>query len=111
MTAARRHADGAAVLLRSSQPVGKTIVGGNVIKLSGRLVVPGTPRLSAVHSHDCALIAAERHSLRIVGIDPELMIIVATGRSFNRRPLLAAVRRSVNGRVRDVNDVRILRIS
>src|ERR1035438_9074755 len=39
-------ADAAAILLRAVEPVGETIVGGDVIELGGGLVVPGAPGLS-----------------------------------------------------------------
>ena len=83
-TAARWHADRAAVLLRAGHPVRKAIVGGDVIDLRGRLVVPRAPGRGAVHADDRALIAAENHPVRIVRIDPELVIIVAAGRAFDR---------------------------
>src|SRR6185436_9373556 len=79
MIAARRSADGAAVLLRAGDPVRKAIVRCDVIDLRCRLVVPGTPRYRAIDSDNGALVAGDNHSLRIVRIDPELVIIVAAG--------------------------------
>src|SRR6266571_2432198 len=38
------------------------------------------------------------------------MIIVAARRAFDRRPRLASVHRSINGRVRDIDDVWVFRI-
>ena len=45
---------------------------------------------------DRALVAGDNHSFRIVGIDPELMIVVPAGRTFDRGPRFAGVRRSIN---------------
>ena len=110
MAAARRNTDRAAVLLWSRYPIREAIIRRDVIKLHGRLVVPGTPGLCAVHGHNRALIAADDHAVWIVGINPELMIIVAAGRAFDRRPLLAAISRSIDGRVRHVNSISVLRV-
>src|SRR5207244_2992795 len=52
--------------------------------------------------------AANDHAVGIVRINPELMIIVAAGRAFDRRPLLAAISRSIDGRVRHVNRISVL---
>src|ERR1700730_3578460 len=110
MPAPRRRADGAAVLLRAGYPVRKAIVGGYVIDLRGRLVVLGTPGCGSIYGNDASLITAENHSLRIVGVNPKLMIIVAAGRAFDRCPRLTGVRRSIDGRVHDVQDVRVFGI-
>src|ERR1043165_3269366 len=79
MDAARRRADRATVLLRARDPVWKTIVSRDVIDLRSRLVVPRAPRRSAVDTHDRSLIAREDHSFRIVGINPELVIMSPPG--------------------------------
>src|SRR5690349_856389 len=99
MDAARWRADRAAVLLRARDPVWKAMVGRDVIDLRSRLVVPRTPRRRAVDTHDRALIAPKDHSFRIVGIDPELVIIVAARRAFDRRPGFAGVSRSIHRRI------------
>ena len=52
-------ADAAAILLRAVEPVGEAIVGGHVINLRGRLVVPGAPGLAAIDADHRALIAAD----------------------------------------------------
>ena len=81
-----------------------------MIELRGRLVVPGTPGRRAVDGDDGALVAGKHHALRVVGIDPELVVIVAPRRALDRRPALAPVGRPVERRVRDVDDVGVLRI-
>src|SRR5260370_26582853 len=108
MDAVRRRAYRAAVLLRVGDPVGKTIVRGDVINLRRWLVVPRTPGHSGVNGYDRALIARQNHSLRIGGIDPELVIIVATGRAFDRCPGFAPIIRTINRRVHYIDGIRVL---
>src|ERR1700730_13262765 len=110
MPAARRCADGATVLLRASHEVGEAVVRGHVIDLRGWLVVPGAPGRGSIHAYNSPLIAGDDHSLWIVGIDPELVIVVAAGRAFDRCPCLTGVRRSIDGRIHDVNGVLVFRI-
>src|SRR5579859_8186412 len=100
----------AAVLLCPIHPIWKPIVRRHVIKLSGRLVVPGAPRLPAVPRHDYALIASQNHSLRVVRVYPQLVIIVAARRTLNCRKCFSAVPRSVHRRIRHIHHIRILRI-
>src|SRR5207253_6583103 len=54
---------GPAVLLRSVHPIGKLIVGRDVIKLPRRLVEPRAPRLASVVRHDRPLVATQNHAL------------------------------------------------
>src|SRR5882762_7366697 len=108
MDAVRRRADRAAVLLRAGNPVGKAIVGGDVINLRRWLVVPGTPGHSAVNGYDRALVACQNHSLRIRGIDPKLMIIVAAGSALDRCPGFAPISRTINRRVHYIDGIRVL---
>src|SRR6185503_16619698 len=110
MNAARRRADRAAVLLCPGDPVRKTLIGGDVINLCGWLVVPRAPGGGAVDCYDRTLITGDDHSLRIVWVDPELVIIVAAGRAFDWRPCFAGVSRSIHRRVHHVNDIGVLRI-
>src|SRR5437763_2345291 len=108
MPAARRRADSAAVLLRASEPVRKAMVGSNVIKLRSRLVVPGAPGCCAVDAHDRALVTGDNHSLWIVRIDPELVIVVTTRRALDGCPLFTGIGRTIDRRVHHINDVRVL---
>ena len=110
MTAARRRADCAAVLLRAGDPIRKTIVGRDAINLRRCLVVPGTPGHRAIDAHNRALIGAEHHAPGIVGINPELMKVIARGIAFDRRPGLAGVGRAIHRRVHHVNGIGVLGI-
>src|SRR5581483_228265 len=67
--------------------------------------------LQAVDADDGALIAAENHAIGVVGRDPELVVIVAARRSLERlAERLAAVARTVDAGVRDVDEIGVLRI-
>src|SRR6266851_2039615 len=61
---------GAAILLGAVDPVGEAIVRCDVIELPGWLVEPRAPGLAAISGDDGALVAAEDHASRLVGIDP-----------------------------------------
>src|SRR5712692_315343 len=71
-----------AVLLRSVYPVGKLVIRHHVIELRRRLVEPGAPSVAAVARYNRCLIAAENHPPRLVGINPQLVVVVAPGRTF-----------------------------
>src|SRR5260370_24326261 len=73
-----------AVLLRSVHPVGKLVIGHHAIELPSWLIEPRAPRLTAVTRHDRALIAAENHPPRLIGINPKFVIIVAARRARER---------------------------
>src|SRR2546429_2671594 len=107
--AAALRGGGAAFLLRAVNPVGKTIVGGDVIELRGWLIVPTAPRRAAVHADDRALVGAERDNLRIFRADPEALVIVAARRAFEPHNCFSTVRRFPRRGVRAVTDLRIFR--
>src|ERR1035441_4577137 len=75
------NASRAALLLSAAQAIGKSIVGVHVIHLRRRLVVPGAPGLAAVYGNDGALIAGQDDRVGIVGIDPDVLIIVTDRKS------------------------------
>src|SRR2546430_12710018 len=52
------------------------------------LVVPRTPRHTAVARHDGPLVAAENHTPGLIGINPQFVVVVATGRPLERRKCL-----------------------
>ena len=58
--AAAGDAGRAAFLLSAVNPVGKLIVGDDVIELRGGLVVPAAPGFAAVDGDGCALVEASR---------------------------------------------------
>src|SRR5712691_11921163 len=99
---------GAAVLLRSVDPIGEPVTGGNSVKLSRWLVVPRAPGLAAIYADGRALIDAQDNSLRICGIDPHRMVVIAARSAFDRRESMPAVRRAVQILLRHVDRIRIL---
>src|SRR5450755_343949 len=110
VVAAAGNADRAALLLSGAKAIGEGVVGGDVINLRGGLVVPGTPGLATVHCDDCALVAGDQDDLGIDGIDPDVLVIVATGRAAKAGPGLAAVDGLPGDGRGHVNDVGVLRI-
>ena len=72
VVAAAGDAGRAALLLAAVNPVGKLVVGADVIELRGRLVVPGAPGLAAVHADGGALIDRESNDVGVVRVDPDV---------------------------------------
>src|SRR5215204_4597695 len=107
MPATRRSADGAAVLLRTGDPIREAIVGGDMINLRGWLVVPRAPCGCAVKCNDRALIAGEDHASRIVRLNPEFLIVVSPGRTVDSRPCFAGVGRAIQGRSHYVDNISV----
>src|SRR5215467_11259709 len=66
-----------AFLLGAVDPVGESVVGDHMVKLRGRLVVPGAPGRAAVEADSRPLIAAERDDARIAGVNPDTLVIVS----------------------------------
>src|SRR6185437_9758954 len=100
----------AALLLPAADPIWECIVGGDVVELRGRLVVPRAPRLAAVDGNDGALIAGQEHDLGIVGVDPDVLVVVPAGGATEACPALAAVCGFPNYSAGGINDIGVLRI-
>ena len=71
--------DGPAVLLARVNPIGKAVVGREVIELAGRLIIPVAPGLRAVDADCSALVRRRRNAFGMERVDPEVVIIVAAG--------------------------------
>ena len=97
--AAAGGADGAALLLAAVDPVGKLVVGRDVVELGRGLVVPGAPGAAAVDRDVGALIGHEEHDLGMERVDPDAVVVVTAGRALDRSPGLAGVVRLVGGDV------------
>src|SRR5438477_7347432 len=110
ITAATGDADRTAFLLAAVQAIRKRVVGTDVIKLGRGLIVPRAPTLPAIDCDDRALIAAEQDDVWIVGVDPNVLIIVATRRTAPTFPSFAAVCRFPTNDAGRINDRRIFRI-
>src|SRR6185437_5491059 len=107
--AAAGDADRAAFLLRGVDVVGEFVVGDDVVRRRGRLVVPGAPGLAAVDAQGAALVHAERDDLRVFRIDPDAVVVVAARRALDRLEGLAGVQRAIERRVGDVDLVGVVR--
>src|SRR3989442_168198 len=105
--AAARHVRGARPLLAAVIPVREPAIGRHVIELRRGLVVPAAPRLAAVDGDDGALIAGDEDDARIAGIDPDAMVVVATGRPAEGGERLSAVAGLPRDDVGDVDDIRV----
>jgi len=110
IVAAAWDGGGAAILLRGVGNVGKLVVGDDVIELASGLVEPIAPGFAAVEADSGALIDAENHALRILRIDPENVIVIASGSAFECREGFTAVERAIRGGLHRVDRVRIARI-
>src|SRR5262249_13978026 len=71
---AAAHTGRTTLLLPAVNPVRKLVVTDDMIKLGRRLIVPRTPRFSAIHRYDGALIACSENDPRVIGIDPNRVI-------------------------------------
>ena len=100
----------AGVLLSAADAIGERVVRRDVIHRRRRLRVPIAPRRAAVRRDDAALIGDDEKNVRIVGIDPRLLVVVAARCAAHRGPRLSAVFRSPKHRRRAVHDVLVLRI-
>src|SRR6185312_5232068 len=99
--------DRTALLLSSIDVIWKGIVRAHVIKLSRGLIVPGRKGLSTVDRDDGALVTGNKQDVRVIGIDPDAVIVVASRRALKGIPGCPAVRRFPYHDIRGVNDVLI----
>src|SRR5262249_41632884 len=91
VVAATGCSDRATLLLSTIDPIGEAVIGAYVVKLRRRLVVPRAPGLAAIHGESRALIDAEENDLRIVRIDPDTVIVIATRRPFEGGEVMATI--------------------
>src|SRR4029077_5932473 len=110
VVAAAGDAGGAAFLLAAVDPVGRLIVGADVVELRGGLVVPTAPGGAVVDADGSSLVGGEQDDVRIVGIDPDGVIVVAAWRALDGSEALAGICGAVGGGVGDVDDVFVLRV-
>src|SRR5262249_23950339 len=93
IVAAAGNARRTAFLLAAAEPVRKSVISIHVIHLRGRLVVPGTPAFAAIYRHDGALVTHDDEGLRIVGVDPQILVVITARCAAEARPCLAAIGR------------------
>src|SRR5205807_3821052 len=100
---AARDRDGAVVLLRAVEAVGKLVVGRDVVELRRGLVVHSGPGGAAVERYGGAAVVPLDHAARILGIDPQ-DVAVPVG-DADARERLAAVHRAPGAQVQDVHGI------
>src|SRR5262249_32935238 len=96
------------LLLSAIHPVREAVVGRDVVKLSGRLVVPSAPGNSAIHADCRTLVSGDRDHLWVIRADPEPLVVVAPWGSFPPNKALSRVRRFPCRRVGHVDCVWIV---
>ena len=79
IVASAQNARGPAVLLGCINTIRKRVVGGDVIKLPRRLVIPGAPRPAAIDADDGPLVHTQNHARRIFGINPKDVKVISAG--------------------------------
>src|SRR6185369_6477210 len=99
--AAAENVNAAAILLRAVNVVREIVVNRHVIELRSRLIEPGAPGDAAVNAYARALVAAKNHALRVAGIDPEGVIVVAARRAFDGSESFSCIGGAIN---RDVGN-------
>src|SRR5579864_2571210 len=109
--AAAKNKDAAAILLRAVNVVREIIVNRYVIELRRGLVIPTAPGVAGVHANARALITAKNHPLRMAGINPEGMIIIAAGSAFDGDESFPCVRGAIDGDIRQIDGIWIFRIN
>ena len=96
IVAAAGDADRAGILLARVDPVREAVVGGEVIELAGRLVVPVAPVAAAVDTDHGTLVAGGDHAFGMFRVDPEVMVVIATRCALDDREGLASVARAMD---------------
>src|SRR5258705_12704751 len=81
-----------------------------VIDLRGGLVVQTPPGLPAVNGDYRALVAGQNDDVRVVRINPNVLIIVAARCAAKRRPGLASVGRLPGDNACRIDNVRVLSV-
>ena len=105
---AARDRDGAVVLLRAVDAIGKLIVGRDVIELRGGLVLHARPRGTGIERNRGASIIGIDHPPRVPRVNPEL-VRVTVGHAHHRKRL-PSVGRTPHLQVHHVHRVLVERI-
>src|SRR5690348_3274022 len=81
-----------------------------MVELGRGLVVPRAPALSSIDGDGRALVTAGNHSLRIGGIYPERVVVIASRCALDRLPVFAAVLTAIERDVGQIDRIGIFRI-
>src|ERR1700674_1399597 len=103
--AAAGGSDRDALLLGAIDPVRKLVVSNDMIELRGRLVIPGTPGLAAIHADGRALVHGDGDNVGVFGIDPDGVVVVAAGRAFDGREILARIGGSIGRSIGHIDHI------
>ena len=82
---------GAGILLTTTRPIRKCVVERHMIHLRGGLVVPACPGIAGIECDHATLVAGETDNFRIDRIDPQILVVVATGCAPNACPGFAGI--------------------
>ena len=105
---AARNGHRRVVLLAAVEPEGCLVVQRQAVDLRGRLVLLGRPGAAAVEADVGAAVVALNEIQRIVGVDPQGVVV--TVRDADRPEARAAVDRTPEHHVQDVDRVGVLRV-
>src|SRR6478672_357665 len=78
-----------------------------MVELSCRLVVPAGPGLTAIHRDSRALIDRKQHDVRLLRVDPDPVVVVPAGSTFETGKRFTTVRRFERSDVRDEHGIRV----
>src|SRR4029077_18528641 len=96
--------------LRAHDVVGICVVGGYVVDLRNDLGVPEAPGAAFVEGDTGALVGADQHAVAVRGVNPELVVVLTTGRALEGLKGGAAIGGAVHRGAHGVHNVRILRV-
>src|SRR5581483_12415612 len=99
-----------ALLLAAVDPVREPVVGDDVVELRRRLVVPTAPGLAAVDGDDRPLVGGDEDHVRVVGADPDGVVVVPAGGAADAGERLAGIGGAVERGVGNEDHVRVLRV-
>ena len=111
VVAASGDADRTAFLLARADSIRECVGDADVVELRRRLVEPRAPGRAAVDRDDGTLIADQHDVPGVVRTDPQVLVVIAAGRSSKRRPMGAPVRRLHGHEARAVEHVGVARIN
>ena len=81
-----------------------------MVKLCCSLIVPGRPGFPTIDSYYSTLVHAQSHDIGMIGIDPDAMIIIATGSTFDALPVFSTINGLPHHHIGRINNISILRI-
>ena len=102
------NANGGVVLLGAVHLVRNAGVSGNVVELSGGLVVDGGPGGPTVEGDASAAVVALDHSLWVMGVNPKVVIVGM--RNLELGEVAPSINRFESSTLKNINGLRVLRV-